>query len=569
MPDDAVRRGPGRDPARPAGEADAVPHDVRPRALGGSRPGPTWPGSWRSWTRSAGDAEPAHAGRVRRRAGRGRPAGAAGSSALVADRRVEHQRDAQRAEAVDEQGPDHRRVAAVGERPQTMPRTPSNQPARSSWVTTGRAGRAPRRRPRAPRSSRSPAWVSGVPAEVASTVRLPPTSTPSAAGDRRRCPVSAPRGPALEQQRPGRVPGRAGPPRRCWSAPAPSTWTTPSRAANAWCSAVTSEKPTSSLGVARASASQSSRSTTRWAPYPPRTHQTAATSGSSQAVGERVGAGLVGVDQPGVRRGADRAGLAGPQPPGAQLGEAGSDPLGGGRPGRRHGRDESPGRQRARAQQRAAGLPRPQRLALAAAQPGGAEPDDELARASPARARRRPPGRTTRTGRRSGRGRSPAAGTPEAERERVQLVVRRVAGQVRPEPAVTRRVGRVDEDRHAPAGPAAALGPGTGVEADGGRGRQVEALGGAVDGDRDPVVGERGQLGRQAPGLVAEQPGGAARRAARRRRRRRGRPRRRRPRPARSSPAAWSRATASAGSGSIASGRWNRLPTVARTVLAL
>ena len=79
-----------------------------------------------------------------------------------------------------------------------------------------------------------------------------------------------------------------------------------------------------------------------------------------------------------------------------------------------------------------------------------------------------------------------------------------------------------------------------GVEAERGGGREVEALGAAVDRDPDPVVGGAGELGGQPPGLVAEQPGGRAARAARRRRR--GRPRRRRRRRARSRPAAWAAA---------------------------
>src|SRR3546814_634771 len=45
-----------------------------------------------------------------------------------------------------------------------------------------------------------------------------------------------------------------------------------------------------------------------------------------------------------------------------------------------------------------------------------------------------------------------------------------------------------------------------GIEADRGRGGEVETLRLAVDRDRDAVVGECGQLGRKAPGLVAEQP---------------------------------------------------------------
>src|SRR3546814_13892507 len=45
-----------------------------------------------------------------------------------------------------------------------------------------------------------------------------------------------------------------------------------------------------------------------------------------------------------------------------------------------------------------------------------------------------------------------------------------------------------------------------GIEADRGRGGEVETLRLAVDRDRDAVVGECGPLGRKAPGLVAEQP---------------------------------------------------------------
>ena len=48
---------------------------------------------------------------------------------------------------------------------------------------------------------------------------------------------------------------------------------------------------------------------------------------------------------------------------------------------------------------------------------------------------------------------------------------------------------------------------GGGVEAEGGGGGEVEALGAAVDRDADAVVGQGRDLGREAPGLVAEQPG--------------------------------------------------------------
>ena len=48
------------------------------------------------------------------------------------------------------------------------------------------------------------------------------------------------------------------------------------------------------------------------------------------------------------------------------------------------------------------------------------------------------------------------------------------------------------------------------VEAERGRGREVEALGPPVDRDRDAVVGQGGELVGQPPRLVAEQPGGRA-----------------------------------------------------------
>ena len=48
---------------------------------------------------------------------------------------------------------------------------------------------------------------------------------------------------------------------------------------------------------------------------------------------------------------------------------------------------------------------------------------------------------------------------------------------------------------------------GGGVEAEGGGGGEVEALGAAVDRDADAVVGQGRDLGWEAPGLVAEQPG--------------------------------------------------------------
>jgi len=107
---------------------------------------------------------------------------------------------------------------------------------------------------------------------------------------------------------------------------------------------------------------------------------------------------------------------------------------------------------------------------------------------------------------------------------------------------------------------------GGGVEAEGGGRGEVEALGAAVDGDADAVVGQGRDLGREAPGLVAEQPGRtppqqlagvvqgglAAPSAA-----------------STVSPLARAAATAAATSGSTTTGRWNRLPTLARTVLGL
>src|SRR5690349_16459138 len=54
----------------------------------------------------------------------------------------------------------------------------------------------------------------------------------------------------------------------------------------------------------------------------------------------------------------------------------------------------------------------------------------------------------------------------------------------------------------------AVLGSGGLVEAQRGGRREVEALGPAVDRDRDPVVGQGGELVGQPPGLVAEEPGG-------------------------------------------------------------
>ena len=63
----------------------------------------------------------------------------------------------------------------------------------------------------------------------------------------------------------------------------PARVTRPSRLATAWCSTVTSLKPTSTRGPAARIASQSSRSTIRAAPEPPRAQTTARVAGSHQA----------------------------------------------------------------------------------------------------------------------------------------------------------------------------------------------------------------------------------------------------------------------------------------------
>ena len=120
------------------------------------------------------------------------------------------------------------------------------------------------------------------------------------------------------------------------------------------------------------------------------------------------------------------------------------------------------------------------------------------------------------------------------------------------------------------AGDARCAGPGGGVQADGGGGGQVQALGPAVDRHGHRLVGQREQLGGQAPGLVAEQPGG---------RRRPVRP----PAASRSSsgagaavggqhpqPGGAQRARPRSASGApVTTGRWNRLPAEARTHLLL
>ena len=123
--------------------------------------------------------------------------------------------------------------------------------------------------------------------DVVSTDRHPPVVTPTAApptsgravgGDStctdsgsnsvvRRCSCAA------AEPRNDRVPDIG-----------PCSVTTPSRAATAWCSAVTSLYPTSTVGSAPRSAAQSTRSIMRCDPYPPRTQTIARTSGVAHAV---------------------------------------------------------------------------------------------------------------------------------------------------------------------------------------------------------------------------------------------------------------------------------------------
>ncbi len=111
-------------------------------------------------------------------------------------------------------------------------------------------------------------------------------------------------------------------------------------------------------------------------------------------------------------------------------------------------------------------------------------------------------------------------------------------------------------------------GHGRGVKADRSGGSKVKALGPAVDRHRDRLVGERGEAGRQAPGLVAEQPGGArlswpvaARSSSRDRAA---------PSAASSRRPAARRPDAACASGTPAvTGTWNRLPAADRTHLPL
>ena len=97
-----------------------------------------------------------------------------------------------------------------------------------------------------------------------------------------------------------------------------------------------------------------------------------------------------------------------------------------------------------------------------------------------------------------------------------------ISAETLAEPSACPHVRRDNQRRTHAVAPSAA-GAGGGVEADGGGGRQVEALGAAEDRDRDPVVGQGSELLGQAPGLVAEQPGDRGRRAVRTPRRRTGR----------------------------------------------
>ena len=138
-----------------------------------------------------------------------------------------------------------------------MPRTPSNQPERSSWVSMpvqpvdrladvlqhrDRPGGGPRRcgcrsRRRAARGCRRPARPRRGRA---------PGSRAGRGGQRGA-------GRRLEQQRAQVLAGLVVPGAEAGHAPGRAPWTARAGRANAWCRAVTSEKPTSTFGPAAAS----------------------------------------------------------------------------------------------------------------------------------------------------------------------------------------------------------------------------------------------------------------------------------------------------------------------------
>ena len=129
---------------------------------------------------------------------------------------------------------------------------------------------------------------SGVPSPAASRLRLPPAVRPAAR------PGTSASVPSQASARASGWPGsnRARRRSRCArgnvvNEPPPTFGAcrvgTPSRRANASCSAVMSLNPVKIFGGAAAIAAQSSRSAMRCAPYPPRAHSTASIRGSSQA----------------------------------------------------------------------------------------------------------------------------------------------------------------------------------------------------------------------------------------------------------------------------------------------
>src|SRR5690606_7842936 len=163
--------------------------------------------------------------------------------------------------------------------PSTTPAARSNQPARSSWVRQ----RSIRYGASVTSSSSTIApsgggGTAGPPSVAASRLTVPPAVGPVA-----RPPTSVhARGPPSST---GGGSNRAR--RRCSTACgsrtasvatiAPNSVTTPQRGPSAACRAVMSLAPTNRRGGAAAIASQSSRSITRRAPYPPRPQSTAAT----------------------------------------------------------------------------------------------------------------------------------------------------------------------------------------------------------------------------------------------------------------------------------------------------
>ena len=179
-----------------------------------------------------------------------------------------------------------------------------------------------------PRAARTP---TASPPTSSSTDRQPPVVTPTAAPPTSGCAAGA-TAPAPTRARTASSAGAAarrasrGRPR---AGIGPCSVTTPSRAATAWCSAVTSLYPTSTVGSAPRSADQSTRSIIRCAPYPPRTQKIARTSGSAHAVREVLRPRLVVTGQVAVHgvRVAHVRHHAHPQPPRSQDGDARIEPL--------------------------------------------------------------------------------------------------------------------------------------------------------------------------------------------------------------------------------------------------